>query len=60
MRNSSKCTECECDVLACAKNNPAPGFVATIQFMLHATGSNVFLCWRCADERYKKRQVQAC
>jgi hypothetical protein len=60
MRDSSKCADCGCDLLAVAKNNPVPGFVAAIQFVRRVTGKHVFICWRCADERYKARQVRAC
>jgi hypothetical protein len=60
MRDCSKCTECGCDLLALAKKNPVPGFVAAMQFGRRMTGRQVFICWRCADERYKARQVRAC
>jgi len=55
VRDSSKCADCGCDLLAFA-NNPVPGFVAAIQFVRRMTGRQVFICWRCADERYKARQ----
>lgn len=60
IRDSSKSADCGCDVLAFAKNNPVPGFVAAIQFVQRATCKHVFICWRCADERYKARQMWAC
>jgi hypothetical protein len=60
MRESSRCADCGCDLLAVDKNNPAPGVVAAIQFVRRMTGRQVFICWRCADERYKARQVRAC
>jgi len=60
MRESSKCADCGCDLLAVARNNPVPGFVAAIQFVQRATGRRVFVCWRCAHERYKARQLKAC
>lgn len=59
-RDSSKCADCGCDLLAGTKHNPVPGFVAAIQFVRHMTGRQVFICWRCAGERYKARQVRAC
>ena len=58
MRDISRCAECGCDLLAFT-NNPVPGFVAAIQFVQCATGKHVFICWRCADERYKARQMRA-
>jgi hypothetical protein len=58
--NSSTCAACGCDILAFAKHNPEPGFVAAMQFVWREIGRNVFICWRCADERYKARQVRAC
>jgi len=58
-RDSSKCADCGCDLLASAKNNPVPGFVAAIQFVRRATGRQVFICWHCAGERYKARQMKA-
>ena len=60
MRDSSKCAECECDLLAFAKNSTVPGFAAAIQFVRRTTGRQVFICWRCADERYKARQMKVC
>ncbi len=60
MRDSSKCADCGCDLLALAENNPVPGFVAAIQFVRRMTDKHVFKCWRCADERYKARRVKAC
>ena len=59
MCDSSKCADCGCDLLASANTNPVPGFVAAIQFVRRETGKQVFICWRCADERYKARQVRA-
>jgi hypothetical protein len=56
MRDSSKCADCGCDLLAVAKDNPVPAFVAALQFVRRMTGKNVFICWRCAAERYKARQ----
>lgn len=58
-RDSSKCAECGCDLLAVANNNPVPGVVAAIQFVRRVTGKQVFICWRCADNRFKARQVKA-
>lgn len=60
MRDSGKCAECGCDLLAFAKHNPVPGFVAAMQFVWCAMGRPVFICWCCAEERYKARQVRAC
>jgi hypothetical protein len=60
MRDSSTCTDCGCDLLTATHNNPVPGFVAAIQFVRRMTGRQVFICWRCADERYKARQIRAC
>ena len=60
VRDSSKCAGCGCDLLAGANNNPVPGFVAAIQFVRRMTGKHVFICWRCADVRYKARQMKAC
>jgi hypothetical protein len=61
MRDSSKCADCGRDLLAVAKNNPVPGFVAAIRFVVRRmTGKHVFICCRCADERYKARQMRAC
>jgi hypothetical protein len=60
MRDSDKCAECGCELLAFTKHNPVPGFVAAIRFVRHAIGRPVFICCRCADERYKARQVKAC
>ncbi len=60
MRDISKCANCGCDLLACAKNSQVSEFVTAIQFVRRATGRHVFICWRCADERYKTRQVKAC
>jgi hypothetical protein len=57
--DSSKCAECGCDLLAVA-HNPVPGFAAAMQFVQRMTGKQVFICWRCADERYKARQMRAC
>jgi hypothetical protein len=59
VRDSNKCADCGCDLLACTNNNRVPGFVAAIQFVQHVTGKQVFICWRCAGERYKARQVRA-
>jgi len=59
MRESSKCADCGCDLLTVA-NNPVPGFMAAIQFVRCMIGKNVFICWRCAGERYKARQMRAC
>jgi hypothetical protein len=59
MRDSSKCAGCGCDLLTVAHNHPVPGFVAAIQFVRRMNGKNVFICWRCAGERYKARQVRA-
>ena len=59
-RDLSKCADCGCDLLALANNNPVPGFVAAIQFVRRMTGKHVFICWRCADERYKARHMKAC
>lgn len=59
-RYSSKCANCGRDLLACANNNPVPGFVAAMLFVRRMTGKDVFLCWRCAGERYKARQMRAC
>jgi hypothetical protein len=56
----SKCADCGCDLLVVAKHNPVPGFVAAIQFVRRMTGKHVFICWRCADERYKARQMRTC
>ncbi len=60
MRDSSKCADCGRDLLTLAENNPVPGFVAAIQFVRRMTGRQVFICWRCADERYKARQMKVC
>ncbi len=60
MRDSSKCVECGCDLLAAANTNPMPGFVAAIQFVRRTHGKSIFVCWRCVDERYKARQMRAC
>ena len=60
MRDSSKCADCGGDLLACAKNNPVPGFVAAVQFVRRMTGKHVFICSRCADVRYKARQMKVC
>ena len=57
MRDSSKCADCGRDLLTVANNTPVPGFVAAIQFVRRVTGKQVFICWRCAGERYKARQV---
>jgi hypothetical protein len=59
VRDSSKCAHCGCDLLAFANNNPVPGFVSAIQFVRRMTGKQVFICWHCAAERYKARQVRA-
>ena len=55
-----KCVDCDCDLLAGAKNNRVSGFAAAIQFVQRVIGKQVFICWRCADVRYKARQVRAC
>jgi hypothetical protein len=60
MRDVSKCADCGCDLLAGANNNPVPGFVAAIEFVRRVTGKQVFICWRCAGERYKARHMKAC
>jgi hypothetical protein len=60
MRDSSKCADCGCDLLTGANTHPMPGFVVAIQFVRRMTGKNVFICWRCAGERYKARQVRVC
>ena len=60
VRDSSKCADCGRDLLALAEHNPVPGFVAAIQFVRRMTGRQVFICWRCADERYRARQMKAC
>ncbi len=60
VRDSSKCADCGRDLLAFANNNPVRGFVAAIQFVRRMTGKNMFICWRCADERYKARHMRAC
>jgi hypothetical protein len=59
-RDSSKCADCGCDLLTVARTNPVPGVVAAIQFVRRMTGKQVFICWRCAGERYKARQLKAC
>jgi len=58
MRDSSQCADCGCDLLTVAKHNPVPGFVVAMQFVRRATGRQVFICRRCADERYKARQLK--
>lgn len=58
MRDSSQCADCGCDLLAVANNNPVPGFVAAMQFVRRMTGRQVFICWRCAAEQYKSRQMK--
>ena len=58
MRDSSKCADCGCDLLALADNHPVPGVVAAMQFVRRMTGKQVFICWRCADERYQARQMK--
>lgn len=60
MRDTSKCADCGCDLLAVPKNNLVPGFVAAIQFVQRMTGKQMFICWRCADERHKARQLKTC
>ena len=60
VRDYGKCAECGCDLLARANNHPVPGFVAAMQFVRRMTGKQVFICWHCASERYKARQVRAC
>jgi hypothetical protein len=60
MRDSSKCADCGCDLLALADNHPVPGVVAAMQFVRRMTGKQVFICWRCAGARYKARQLKAC
>jgi hypothetical protein len=60
MRDTSKRANCRCDLLVGAKNSSVPGFVTAIQFVRRMTGKQVFICWRCAGERYKARQVRAC
>ncbi len=58
MRDSSTCAGCGGDLLAGANNNPVPGFVAAIQFVRRMTGKQVFICGRCAGERYKARHLK--
>lgn len=60
MRDVGKCADCGCDLLAVAKHNPMPGFVAAIQFVQRANGRQVFICWHCVDKRYKARQAGVC
>lgn len=57
-RESSKCAACGCDLLAVAKKSPVSGIVTAMQFVRRATGRQVFICWRCADERYQARQMK--
>lgn len=59
-RDTSRCADCGCDLLIFAKNTPVPGFVAAIQFVRRAISRQVFICWHCADERYKARHMKAC
>jgi hypothetical protein len=58
VRNGSTCAECGCDLLAVAKHHPVPGFVAAMQFVRRVMGKQVFICWPCADERYRARQMK--
>jgi hypothetical protein len=58
MRESSQCADCGRDLLA--KDELVPRLVTAIQFVRRVMGRQVFICWRCADERYKARQVKAC
>jgi hypothetical protein len=60
VRDSSKCVECGCDLPAVAKHNPVLGVVAAIQFVQRAMGRHVFICGRCAEERYQARQLKTC
>jgi hypothetical protein len=60
MCDTSKCVDCGGDLLAVAKDDPVPGFVAAIQYVQRVTGKHVFICWQCADERYKARQMKTC
>ncbi len=57
MRDVSKCADCGCDLFVASEL--VPRLVTAIQFVRRMTGKNVFICWRCADERYKARQVRA-
>lgn len=59
MRDSSKCAECGCDLLAVAKDNPVSGFVLAMQYVQRAMGRQVFICWHCASDRHKARQAKA-
>ncbi len=59
MRESSKCAGCGCDLLAFAKDCPVSSFVTALRYVRRVMGRQVFICWRCADERYKARQVKA-
>jgi hypothetical protein len=60
MGDSSKCTDCGCDLLTVSHNHPVLGFVAAMQFVRRADGTPVFICWRFAGKRYKARQMKAC
>ena len=60
VRDSSTCADCGCDLLMVAHNSPVPGFIAAIQFVRRVIGRQVFICWRCARERYKARQLKIC
>ena len=54
----SKCADCGRDLLAASEL--VPRLVTAIQFVRQVTGKDVFICSRCANVRYKARQVRAC
>jgi hypothetical protein len=56
----SRCAGRGCDLLASAKHRSVPGFIAAIYYVRRALGGRVFLCWRCAGQRYWARQAKAC
>ena len=55
MQDSSRCAGCGCELLAGAQEYPASGVVAAMQFVQRALGRQVFICRRCAAERYEAR-----
>ncbi len=57
-RDISKCADCRCDLFAASE--VVPRLETAIQFVRQVTGKHLFICWRCAGERYKARQVKVC
>ena len=60
MGDVNKCADCGCNLLVPANDCPMLGFAEGILVVRRATGKHVFICGRCADERYEAGQITGC